>query len=79
MEYDGKYLNVKDISREANINLNDEVYTSTLGNIKEKLYIGRVINLEDKTISKEIIIESNVDFNNLNYLLIIGDLWVITC
>lgn len=70
---DGKFM-VKDISRESPINLNDEVYTSALGNIKEKLYIGRVKEVKNGVIEKEIIVESSVDFDNLNYLLVVGDL-----
>lgn len=72
--YEDNKLKIKDISRENVINLNDEVYTSTLGSIKEKIYIGKVISVKDKVIEKEIIIESKVDFNNLNYLLVVGDL-----
>lgn len=70
---DGK-LKIKDISRENVVNINDEVYTSTLGNIKEKLYIGKVVEVRDGVIEKEIVVESKVDFNNLNYLLVVGDL-----
>lgn len=70
---DGKLV-IKDISREAQINLNDEVYTSTLGNIKEKIYVGKVINVKNDVIEKMIIVESLVDFDNLNYLLVVGDL-----
>lgn len=70
---DGKFL-VQDISRESLINLNDEVYTSTMGNIKEKLYIGKVTSVKDGVIEKEIVVSSSVDFNNLNYLLVVGDL-----
>jgi len=70
---DGK-LKIKDISRENVININDEVYTSTLGTIKEKLYIGKVVKVSDGVIEKEIIVESKVDFNKLNYLLVVGDL-----
>jgi len=65
---------VKDISRDVLINLNDEVYTSTLGNIKEKLYVGRVSGVKNDVIEKEIVVESLVDFNNINYLLVVGDL-----
>lgn len=72
--YEDNKLKIKDISRENVINLNDEVYTSTLGNIKERIYIGKVISVKDKVIDKEIIIESKADFNNLNYLLVVGDL-----
>jgi len=73
--YENGNLMIKDISRDVVINLNDEVYTAGLGNIKEKLYIGKVSNVKDGVIEKEIIIESKVDFNNLNYLIVVGDLW----
>lgn len=72
--YEDGNLMIKDISRDIVINLNDEVYTAGLGNIKEKLYIGKVSKVKDGVIEKEIIIESSVDFDHLNYLLIVGDL-----
>lgn len=72
--YENGNLMIKDISRDIVINLNDEVYTAGLGNIKEKLYIGKVSKVKDGVIEKEIIIESSVDFDHLNYLLIVGDL-----
>lgn len=72
--YEDNLLKIKDISRDVFINLNDEIYTSTLGNIKEKIYIGKVESFIDKTIEKEIILKSDVDFLKLNYLLIVGDL-----
>ena len=73
--FDSEKFIVKDISHDSVINLNDEVYTSTLGNIKEKIYIGKVIEVNDGIIEKQIVISSKVDFNNLNYLLVVGDLW----
>lgn len=72
--YEDGELKIKDISRENVVEINDEVYTSTLGNIKEKLYIGKVVGVSDGVIEKEIVLESNVDFDNLNYLLVVGDL-----
>ena len=51
-----------------------EVYTSGFGTIKEKLYIGKVIKIDNDIYSKKIYVESKVDFNNLNYVLIVGDL-----
>lgn len=72
--YEDGNLMIKDISRDIVINLNDEVYTAGLGNIKEKLYIGKVSKVKDGVIEKEIIIESSVDFDHLNYLLVVGDL-----
>ena len=72
--YEDGILKIKDISRDVQIKLNDEVWTAGLGNIKEKLYIGKVSDVKDGVIEKEIIIESPVDFDNLNYLLVVGDL-----
>lgn len=73
LEYKEGVFKVSDISKNEDIKLNDAVYTSTLGNIKEKLYIGKVKSVEDNTLEKEIIVESSVDFNKLNYLLVVGD------
>lgn len=64
---------VSDISNYDDIHINDKVYTSGYGTIKEKLYIGKVIKVENETISKKIYVKSEVDFNNLNYILIVGD------
>lgn len=72
--YEDGEFKVVDISKDEDIKLNDEVYTSTLGNIKEKIYVGKVKEVDEDTLEKKIIIESNVDFNNLNYLLVVGDL-----
>ena len=74
LEYKEGIFRVSDISRDEDIRLNDEVYTSTLGNIKEKLYIGKVVKVNVNTLEKEIIIESAVDFRNLNYILVVGDI-----
>ena len=74
LEYKEGIFRVSDISRDEDIRLNDEVYTSTLGNIKEKLYIGRVVKVNVNTLEKEIIIESAVDFRNLNYILVVGEI-----
>lgn len=62
-----------DISNYDKVYVNDKVYTSGYGTIKEKLYIGKVKSIENETISKKVYIESDVDFNNLNYVLIVGD------
>lgn len=74
LEYKNNKFEVSDISHDEIIRLNDEVYTSTLGNIKEKLYIGKVVSVETNDLEKKIIVESAVDFHKLNYLLIVGDL-----
>ena len=64
---------VTDISNYDNVYINDKAYTSGYGSIKEKIYIGKVIKVENDTISKKIYIKSDANFNNLNYVLIVGD------
>ena len=64
---------VSDISNYDKVYINDEVYTSGYGTIKEKLYIGKVRKVENETISKKVYVDIDVDFNNLNYVLIVGD------
>lgn len=70
--YEEDFLVIDNISNYSKINLNDEVYTSTLGTIKEKILIGTVYKIEDNDISKKIFVKSKVDFNNLNYLYVVG-------
>lgn len=72
-DYETNKFIITDISNYDKVYINDEVYTSGYGTIKEKLYIGKVKYIENETISKKVYIESNVDFNNLNYILIVGD------
>lgn len=64
---------ISDISNYDNVYINDKVYTSGYGTIKEKIYIGKVTKVEESTISKKIYVSSDIDFNNLNYVLIVGD------
>jgi len=72
-DYDKASFIVSDISNYDKVYVNDEVYTSGYGTIKEKLYIGKVVRIENDSISKKVYVKSNVDFNNLNYVLIVGD------
>ena len=64
---------VTDISNYDKVLVNDLVYTSGYGTIKEHLYIGKVIKIENDSISKKIYVKSDVNFNDLNYVLIVGD------
>ena len=64
---------INDISNYDKVYINDKVYTSGYGSINENLYIGKVIKVESDDISKKVYVESEVDFNNLNYVLIVGD------
>lgn len=72
-DYEKETFIVNDISNYDKVYVNDEVYTSGYGTIKEKIYIGKVERIANDTISKKIYVKSNVDFNNLNYVLIVGD------
>ena len=73
-DYDGTHFLIKNISNYDQISLNDEVYTSPKGIGNEKIYIGYVSKIENKDIEKIIYIKSEVNFNNINYLHVIGDL-----
>ena len=72
-DYELNKFVISDISNYDKVNINDKVYTSGYGTIKEKIYIGKVIKVENDTISKKVYIKSDIDFNNLNYVLIVGD------
>ncbi len=72
-DYETESFIISDISNYDKIRINDEVYTSGYGTIKEKLYIGKVIKVNEQDISKNVIVKTEVDFNNLNYVLIVGD------
>jgi len=71
--YETKEYIITDISNYDKVYINDEVYTSGYGTIKEKIYIGKVEKIETETVSKKIYIKVNIDFNDLNYVLIVGD------
>ena len=70
---DGLFI-IEDISNYDKIDLNDLVYTSTLGTIKEKILIGSVYKIEDDTIESTLYVKSNVDFFDITYLYVVGDL-----
>ena len=64
---------ISDISNRDKVYVNDKVYTSGYGSIKESLYIGKVVRIENDDISKKVYVKSEVDFNKLNYVVIVGD------
>lgn len=75
MNYD--YVNnqfiITDISNYDKVYVNNKVYTSGYGSIKEKLYIGKVESIDNDAISKKVYVKVDNDFNKLNYVLIVGD------
>lgn len=72
-DYETNTFTISDISNYDKVYVNDLVYTSGYGSIKEKLLIGKVTKVDNSNISKKIVINTVVDFNNLNYVLIVGD------
>lgn len=73
-QYSDSLFKVSDLSNYDKIRLNDLVYTSSLGTIKESIYIGYVVKIEENDISKTIYIKNNVDFNSLSYLYVVGEM-----
>lgn len=71
-DYDGYYFKIKNISNYDAVALNDPVYTSPKGIVNEKIYIGSVFKIENNDIEKIIYVKSGVNFNNINYLYVIG-------
>ena len=72
-DYENNKYIVTDISNYDKVYINNEVYTSGYGTIKENIYIGKVKKIENDTISKKVYIDINDNYDNLNYLLIVGD------
>lgn len=70
--YEDYYLISEDFSNKDNTKLNDIVYTSELGLVKESIKIGTVKKIDNTSINKKIYIEPFVDFNNISYLYVIG-------
>ncbi len=72
--YQDGYFLIENISNYDEIHLNDEVYTSSLGSIKENLFIGSVSEIIGETLEKKIKMKSKVDFKEIHYLFVVGDL-----
>lgn len=73
LNYKDNQFIINDISNHDKVYINDKVYTSGYGSIKENLYIGKVTRIENDDISKKVFVKSEVDFNSSNYVLIVGD------
>ena len=73
-DYKDGYFIINNISNYDDISLNDKVYTSPKSENHEKVLIGYVHKIIEKDIEKIVYIKSDVEFNNINYLYVIGDL-----
>ena len=69
-------IEIKDISKDSNIEIGDEIITSGMENeIPKGIYIGKVKEIKSNkyNLSKKIYIESNVDFNKIHYVSVVGE------
>lgn len=71
-KYDGEYFIVNNLSNYDEVHINDAVYTSKIGGTENIILVGYVNKIEEHEVSKTVYIKSNVDFNNLNYLYVVG-------
>lgn len=74
LKYQDNHLIVSNITNFDLINEGDLIYTSGLTDIPSNIYVGKVkkITLSNLGIEKIVEVESKVDFNNLDYVLIVG-------
>lgn len=70
-DYKNNLFIITNISNYDQVSLNDPVYTK-ITSTNEKVYIGYVYKIENNDIDKKIYVKSDVDFNNINYLYVIG-------
>lgn len=75
LKYQDNKLIVSNITNYENAKVGDEIYTSGIGNLPGGIFVGTVedISLSNLEIEKIIYVESKVDFNNLIYLLVVGE------
>lgn len=72
LRYD-KYFYVDNVDSLCNVVKNDNIYTSDLGYFSEKVNIGKVNNINIFKNGKKIYqIKFDVNFNNLNYVIILS-------
>ena len=71
--YEDGYFIVKNISNYDEVLLNDKVYTAPNTYIKDKTYIGYIYKIDESDIYKTLYIKSEVNFNEITYLHVIGE------
>lgn len=65
---------VTNITKDENINVGDKVYTSGIGNLPGDIYVGEVkdATLDTLELEQVVSVSLGVDFNNLDYCLVVG-------
>lgn len=73
LQFNGNNLVVKNISNYSNINIGDKIYTTGIGNINEKIFVGTVkdIVINNKNLEKSIIVNYNINIKDINYVTVI--------
>ena len=70
LESDNGTLMVKNIVSNVEVNVDDEVYTAPFSLLGEDIYIGKVSEVLDKDLSRQLIINPAVSFDNIDYVFI---------
>ena len=74
LKLSGGKIIVTDLTLYDEINVDDEVYTSGIGNLLGNIFIGKVknIDIDKNNIEKTLEISLGSNLNNLNYLYVVG-------
>ncbi len=69
-------LMVSNLSNYSDIKVGDLVYTSSLGDIKESIYIGIVkeVILTNKELEKQVIVDYKIDIKDINYVTVMENI-----
>lgn len=75
LKYQNNELIISDITNYDKLSIGDEIFTSGIGNLPGKIYIGKVkdINLNNLGIEQIVKVDPAVDFNNITYLIVVNN------
>lgn len=73
LKYQGGKLIVSNLSSNTNMAVGDKIYTSGIGNLPGDILVGEVakIDLNNTEIEKIITVKPAVDFENINYVMVV--------
>ncbi len=73
LKYQDNKLTIKSINNYEDIEIGDEVITSGIGKLPQGITIGKVtkVLINDLGIEKTVIVETDVNFNNIDYVAIL--------
>ena len=73
LQFKNSKLIITGITNDVQININDSVYTSGIGNLPKDIYVGYVKEVNNNNLEKEITITSLVNFDTINFVIVIED------